>query len=799
MARIIQSPGRTTTKNLHDFRPTVELTGMDGELVLLWLLIHLAVFAGPTLSRKLAAMVLRQVLRWEKRRALTHPERPADQAYRWHRKILKGPGNMVLETIFQLTDFLHGVAWVLMGMVVLYLAGQGNGWESLGVFLMGFAGSYLFLCLFRWPYRRLVQGTVNFVRRRLGKPTLPFFQETLMLWHRLANEAYRGLQLAPEELRKVLHENVKSGHKLVYEDALARLHTYGYPHEWVSEQLNKLLLSPYVTTQSRGALMVERLVPDAYKPSVLARLLTAKAQSIRVSAWAMYDDLQAEGKQQTALNLLEILDEELRSWAQARWLIDHPLVREKSLRQALQFTGIFEQRAVPESSRHALEGFFELQQRHPFSAEQTLALLASATPLIRFYATQVLAAYTQTMLRALASANPEEAFPLAYTRALNPRLLDDDQLVVTGAAEALAAAGHRVAAYYLLKTLKETDGSSQTVTLVELLELCSLYCQAHDLPELYPYAVSVVPEVQEAAARIFSHLGKPAISYLVTQMEQETDPARLERLLRMCSRLQSPAALGIIFQLQSHPNETLRRNAEEVARELLTTDGLTGLLPRPGLNGSVSFKENEYQDLLDRKDVRLLPRLIALYIGAPRVSLRRNPLKGRRALAQLIEATLQKQAELLRAYPALYCKRCLAPAERIETPAWQTDGKPWRYVRCQRCLDDRFLAPGIRRIVGYVGHLPEDAHDSQTLYLPLWDAQKQTAQHAYATLHHVVLAGGLDGPLDWAVSAVVNALRNSHRGEELPRWEVDPKLVLHANTQRLLQPFVDVHATEPTP
>ncbi|MDX2062871.1 MAG: hypothetical protein SFY70_07410 [Bacteroidia bacterium] len=741
---------------------------------------------GPTLSRKAAA--------WGWRRWLAR-ERAGGRNTTWHRTVAAGPPNNTLAATFQAADYLHGVLWLVLGSA---LWGEGLLFDPrwFEEVLIAYSFSYPFILLIRWPLRRSIQASWRLTRKE-GATTLPFFQETLMLWRELAPAAYVYLEHAnPEQYRATLFQNLKSERSIVHRDALTRLKAL--PPETQQLMLMQLATSASAIDRENGVRIARKLqLPDTL-PDVLPLGLSDTAWAVRRAAYQLLQTRSLPHQGQAICAALTRLSPTFFELVHAHGLggtapyslpeTHTDVLKHLRTRAAAQPSDTLNG-TVP-----AVEAVLDYHKTHSF--DQLLGLLRDPDPLIAYYALCQLPQSRLRILEALLSkadavAMDTEDFYDWLRRTLVPCFSAAEPLVALTALQVflrLSPDHGRAEAWGWLAPLPPP----QQAWLIGFLATTA---QPVEAPQFCHYATAADPEVAAQARTGLVRLGEAAVTFLthILSTPQAHTPQQLERAIHLLADLEHPQALSALLEVKAHPDPALQAAAEAALTRLLTADELTSHLPAPRLTGWQVFTQAEYDLLLSRKDIRLVPRLIERYIACPQRPFNRKPLEGRRALGAIIEATLANQADLAAAYPHLYCRRCLYPTERHTTEAWQTGGKHWAYLWCQRCHHDRFLAPGAGRIVGYLGNLPAaEAATPDVLYLPLWNPAARQAQYTFGALAQVLLCPGLpDEELPWAISAVLTGLRNHHPEAELPPWHLMATIALPDNAARQLAPYLE--------
>lgn len=120
---------------------------------------------------------------------------------------------------------------------------------------------------------------------------------------------------------------------------------------------------------------------------------------------------------------------------------------------------------------------------------------------------------------------------------------------------------------------------------------------------------------------------------------------------------------------------------------------------------------------------------------------------------QRIAEIIYSQLLLRNAFPHLYCEDCLAHAEEQRYDEWE-------WVRCVQCKDAVSLVPGVVQVTGQIGGGAPWAVEEGHLRLSLWNPATHQARSAQVTRLEIIGGQALD--YDWAVSAVVEKLRNAH-------------------------------------
>ncbi len=149
--------------------------------------------------------------------------------------------------------------------------------------------------------------------------------------------------------------------------------------------------------------------------------------------------------------------------------------------------------------------------------------------------------------------------------------------------------------------------------------------------------------------------------------------------------------------------------------------------------------------------------------------------------AQQIDKIVYSQLLLRQAYPALFCEKCHAFAER----AVHGD---WHWVYCPICNDAIDLKPGIERAIGTIGAGSDWDLQNGILRISLWD--RIGKRPVYAEIEALEIFEDDTVDLNWAVSAVLEMLHNKHlpsEGQIGIRYIGHPKL--GTNVQHILRKF----------
>ncbi len=140
------------------------------------------------------------------------------------------------------------------------------------------------------------------------------------------------------------------------------------------------------------------------------------------------------------------------------------------------------------------------------------------------------------------------------------------------------------------------------------------------------------------------------------------------------------------------------------------------------------------------------------------------------------------QGELARFHPFNYCKTGMSRGELSQIHGW-------KYVLGRRSQDYREMIPEIYKVTGLIGPLEGEQTKltgTGELIVQLWNAAENEA--SAAELDVLEVAAGADINYDWAVSAVIEALRNQSPDRELRiEVQVDTKVSLAPNTWNLLK------------
>jgi len=139
----------------------------------------------------------------------------------------------------------------------------------------------------------------------------------------------------------------------------------------------------------------------------------------------------------------------------------------------------------------------------------------------------------------------------------------------------------------------------------------------------------------------------------------------------------------------------------------------------------------------------------------------------------------KKQAELVRHFPNTYCLQDYA--QGVLYPRW-----PWKFVIGPTSKGYKHIKAGVKRAIGTIGPLEEVVFADGVIRLSIWDATKNLATPM--ELDAIEIHSGGDFNYDWAIGAVVEALRNRFPDKEfMLKVEVDSRVELSANSKSLLE------------
>lgn len=156
-----------------------------------------------------------------------------------------------------------------------------------------------------------------------------------------------------------------------------------------------------------------------------------------------------------------------------------------------------------------------------------------------------------------------------------------------------------------------------------------------------------------------------------------------------------------------------------------------------------------------------------------------NQLQDRIRFARAqVDQIVDSQMHLRNSYPHLYCREC-------RTRASEATRHEWRYVFCRTCLQPLHLEADVESVVGQVGGTVDWEVQGERLTLSLWQ-ENETAVPAEVDRIEILYREGIN--YDWAISAVVEALKNRFPEEDLRiPVEVAPEVRMSANTEHLLR------------
>lgn len=136
------------------------------------------------------------------------------------------------------------------------------------------------------------------------------------------------------------------------------------------------------------------------------------------------------------------------------------------------------------------------------------------------------------------------------------------------------------------------------------------------------------------------------------------------------------------------------------------------------------------------------------------------------------------QGELTRCHPFNYCKEGLSRGELSQIHGW-------KYVVGRLSQDYRKMVPDVLKVIGRIGSLENNTDGKGELVIGLWDPKEQAA--TAAELDELEIEAGRELNYDWAISAVIEALRNRMPDGELKlEVKIDPQIPLSPNTRNLL-------------
>ncbi len=175
------------------------------------------------------------------------------------------------------------------------------------------------------------------------------------------------------------------------------------------------------------------------------------------------------------------------------------------------------------------------------------------------------------------------------------------------------------------------------------------------------------------------------------------------------------------------------------------------------------YAATDLKKALGGKDIISLQGLPALleehrkYVHTVRMYPRDATKVTRQGLAdttQRIERILFSQLLLRRSFPQVYCQQCHAYAELKAH-------EDWRWVSCAVCEDAVSLRAGIATVVGQIGGESAWMQEGNALKISLWD--RDTRRVIPGEIDSLEIVGGQDMDYDWALSAVVEMLRNRRK------------------------------------
>lgn len=459
--------------------------------------------------------------------------------------------------------------------------------------------------------------------------------------------------------------------------------------------------------------------------SRLGMLMKDRSPAIRRAALQLYDLLPYQGQ-------VELLTDALRD--------PHPDVQ----RSALQL----------------------IQTSNPIGETEWLQRAQDPNPTVR-----------QTAARALGAYN----HPIAI-QTLKQLLTDREDLVQQAAMQALASQESPEAAEVLAERLVGEIRPEKLILMVRALGRRREQLPEKAMNELLALLGHKQEPVRIAASEALVQAGEPAVGPLITILREEGERSRIAAarsllLLRHAEGLQALAALS------SDSSAELRRLALSAVAQLNPEMRLHELINRLDDNDS-AVRLAAINELTKLQDRRALPALYARYKALKSAVIAPLLSEGSRTEQGLLQQALQQlsaeQRGLVPAYPYLYCVTCR------RKPRVQGE-LGFQFVSCGNCTDLRQMRTGVLRVVGYVGPRPPQEEMGGTLYLPLWDAQAETAQPADLDALH--LQGG-DPALnyDWAISAVLQALADRMGTDALKTLAITQEALppLAENTQRLL-------------
>ena len=149
-----------------------------------------------------------------------------------------------------------------------------------------------------------------------------------------------------------------------------------------------------------------------------------------------------------------------------------------------------------------------------------------------------------------------------------------------------------------------------------------------------------------------------------------------------------------------------------------------------------------------------------------------------------IEATLYSQLQQRHGYPDLFCRNCWSRAERMQDVEWS-------WVRCQTCREARGLVAGVVAVIGVIGTEVEWILEGDILRIQLWN--ETTRQARIGEIDGLEIVGGQSVSYDWAVTAVLEKLRNARpeNAPPLPLKMVDAPQ-LSVNTMHVIRTICEM-------
>ena len=335
----------------------------------------------------------------------------------------------------------------------------------------------------------------------------------------------------------------------------------------------------------------------------------------------------------------------------------------------------------------------------------------------------------------------------------------------------------------LLKIMQSLTGSPPLVAIIQVLQtrddreavlaIKNLLSQPDEAPD--------DDVVQEVAINALGNM-ESLTAHMIGESLKSASLKEQEAMTRVLGSYDPKVSIQFLKRSLNEGGPHLRKASVKSLTQLPTDSTILGLLRGRFADNDVGVRVAAYEALAEVGDMEILTELIQRHQQMGMVKGAFNPAN----IKYVEKKALGEAIRTLIARIPLYS----APPDEVVCLIHRTRGvlkkeESWQYPVCRRCGEVNTLVHGVRSLRGVIGPVKPGFVKEGHYEVPLWDEVKK--KPLYGDISVLEVRAGADIEYDWAVSAVLETLRNDDRfQDQVIPVEISGDPVLHPNTLRLL-------------